>query len=223
MKNLKYILVSISLVIITINTYAIPEKQGKFLLITGPSGSGKSTIISYLKQINPKFVYVTPYTTRKLRSGEHDKLSISVKQMKKLEKDKRLLVVNKIYGIYYGTPKTIIEDAINQGNLPILDWPIEKINELKKNYKNNIYVVYLLPDNIDELKNRLNKDKRDKDGQRLFLGIKELQNNLKGLYDHNIDLKIVNKKNEEKQTAEIIYNKFINNEKIDYQSSKNQI
>jgi guanylate kinase len=223
MKVFKCLFIATLLVIITINAYAISGKEGGFLLITGPSGSGKSTIISYLKQIDPRFVYVTPYTTRKLRRGEHDKLSISVKQMKKLEKDKKLLVVNKIYGIYYGTPKTIIDDAINQGNFPVLDWPIEKIDIMKKHYNNNIYVVYVLPENIKELKNRLTKDKRDKDGQRLSLGIKELKNNLQGLYDNNIDLKIINKKHEEKKIAEIIYDKFINNEKVDYQSRKSQV
>ena len=58
----------------------------------------------------------------------------------------------------------VIDDAIKKGNFPVLDWPIEKIDIIKKHYKDKFYVVYLLPDNLQELKDRLAKDERDKNG-----------------------------------------------------------
>ena len=183
-------------------------EQSKFLLITGPSGVGKSTVISGLKQLDPRFVYVTPYTTRKLRNNEKDKVSISLNKMKELNKDGKLLAINNIYDIYYGTPKDIIDDALKNGNFPVLDWPIEKIEIMKKYYGNKLYVVYLEPDNINELKVRLSVDDRDNDGKRLQAGQFELEKLFKGTYTNEIDLKLINSKQKINQTVSAIYNAF---------------
>lgn len=184
-------------------------KKGRFLLISGPSGVGKSTVISYLKQLDSNFIYVTPYTTRKLRPGEQDKVSISIEQMHDLDRASKLLTINKIYGIYYGTPRDIIDTALINGKNPILDWPIEKIEIMQKQYKDKLFVVYLHPEDINELKARLSIDKRDVDGKRIDLGVQELKNFYNGEYDNSIDLKIVNKNELAKQIASLIYKKFM--------------
>lgn len=183
--------------------------QSKFLVLMGPSGTGKSTLIRLLKKLDDRFVYVTPLTTRVLRDGEVDKVHASLDEIQRLDSAGELLVINKIYDTYYATPKNIIEDALKQGNFPILDWPVEKWEIMKKNYDDQLYAVYIEPESIEELKRRLASDNRDIEGKRYEAGIVEMRMYLAGTYDHFLNLKIINTKDQEEAVANLIYNAFI--------------
>jgi hypothetical protein len=65
------------------------------------------------------------------------------------------------------------------------------------------------PDNLGELKIRLLSDDRDKDGKRYDAGIQEINNLIAGKYDRFLDLKLINKKDQAKETASIIYTHFL--------------
>jgi guanylate kinase len=181
------------------------SSENKFLLLLGPSGTGKSTIIRYLKELDDRFVYVTPYTTRALREGEVDKVHIEMSELEELKNSGKLLTVNYLYGIYYATPKDLIDSALLQGKYPVLDWPIDKLDIMEKAYGARLCKVYVEPDNVTELQRRLALDNRDKDGKRLDAGKVELENLLSGKYDQCVDLRIINKQNKAQQTALEIY------------------
>lgn len=181
------------------------SSENKFLLLLGPSGTGKSTIIRYLKELDDRFVYVTPYTTRALREGELDKVHIEMSELEELKNSGKLLTVNYLYGIYYATPKDLIDTALSQGKYPVLDWPIDKLDIMEKAYGTRLCKVYVEPDNVTELQRRLALDNRDKDGKRLDAGKVELENLLSGKYDQCVDLRIINKQNKAQQTALEIY------------------
>jgi len=183
--------------------------QSKFLLIMGPSGAGKSTIIQHLKKMDIRFKYVTPLTTRPLRTYETDKIHVNIEEIENLKKAGKLLTVNHIYGIYYATPKDLIDCTLNKNEFPVLDWPVEKLDVMLNNYGKQLYIAYLVPDNIEELRYRLAQDERDKNGKRYQAGIKEMDNFNAGKYDHFLDLKLVNKKGCDKETAKLIYNNFM--------------
>lgn len=191
---------------------SVCAEEGKFFLLLGPSGCGKSTIIHHLKEIDPRFQYVTPYTTRMLREGETDKIHVSLEEIQKLEAEGKLLTVNNIYGIYYATPKDVIDNALTLGQFPILDWPVDKIDIMITQYPNRLHVIYIEPDSLEELAQRLAKDGRDLDGQRFLKGQLELENYASGIYDTFIDLKILNKSGLSEEQAQKIYEHFVNNE-----------
>lgn len=175
----------------------------------GPSGAGKSSIIRYLKELDARFAYVTPLITRELREGERDKVHVSLEEITELDKAGKLLTVNVIYGIHYATPKYLIEDALNSGNFPVLDWPVQKLEVMEKHFGERLYKVYLQPDDAQELMRRLVQDGRDKDGKRYQSGLEELDNLNAGVYDGLFDLQLVNEKNHEKEIAHYIYEQFI--------------
>jgi guanylate kinase len=202
----KNILTIITIVLLTCYTM---QATAAFLLIMGPSGTGKSTIINYLKEKDSRFIYISPFTTRKLRDGEKDKIHMSLEEIQKLEQEGKILTINNCYGIYYATPKHMIDEALDNHNFPILDWPIEKLEIMDSHYSNQLYKVYIEPDNFEELTQRLSYDNRDLDGKRCKAGIQELHKLYAGDYDSCIDLRIVNKKNSAKIVAEEIYQKFI--------------
>lgn len=192
------------------STTMAAAQKSKFLLILGPSGVGKSTIIHHLKNFNDKFRYVTPMTTRELRPGEKDKISISKSEMDKLYDDQKLLVINEIHGIFYGTPKYLIDESLSNGLFPVLDWPADKIDIMKKSYAGQLFVVYIYPESEDELYSRLSNDARDVNGNRFIAGKKELNNFYNGSYDKYIDLKVMNRKSNSLDVAKTIYEAYLN-------------
>lgn len=189
--------------------FSISSASSKFLLLMGPSGTGKSTIINHLKNRDNRFVYVAPFTTRELRPGEQDKVHIGFDELETLRESGALLAINNIYGIYYATPKHIIDQALTNDQFPVLDWPIDKIDIMKSFYGEQLYLVYVEPDDINELARRLSLDTRDKDGKRYQAGKEEIDNLLSGKYDRLVDLRIVNAKGHDLEVAEEIYLNFL--------------
>jgi guanylate kinase len=202
----KNIFLSLSIVFFTSINSTI---SATFLLIMGPSGTGKSTIINYLKKRDHRFVYISPLTTRNLREGEIDKIHMSLQEIEQLNKEGKILTINNFYNNYYATPKYSIDEALAQGNFPILDWPIEKLDIMNTHYHNKLYTVYIEPDNLDELSERLKNDDRDQDGTRYSAGVEEINKLHDGLYNCLINVRIINKKNCAEETAEEIYKKFL--------------
>ncbi len=183
--------------------------KSKFLLLMGPSGCGKSTLIQHLKKLDARFEYITPLTTRPLRPGECDKRHVSLDEMIELNKNGGLLAINYIYGIYYATPRSPIDQAFSQEKFPLLDWPVEKIDIIEKVYGKDIYRVYVRPEGSEELQKRLSKDLRDKDGKRYVAGIDELENFTAGKYEGLYDFTIINASGCDRETACTIYDHFI--------------
>lgn len=179
--------------------------QGTFVLLLGPSGAGKSTIIRHLSAMDERFVYVSPYTTRELRPGETDKVHVDLETLKSLETEGKLLTVNEIYGIFYATPKELIDVAISQDQFPILDWPVDKMDVMLKNYGDKLLTVYVEPESLELLEQHLSHDGRDKEGKRFAAGKSELENYYKGKFDRVIDVKVVNREGRDKEVAALIY------------------
>jgi guanylate kinase len=194
--------------ILSVLSFEIQAQQSKFLLLLGPSGAGKSTIIKHLKGMDDRFVYITPFTTRALRDGEQDKVHTSIEEIQRMEAAGELLTVNCIYGIYYATPKKMIDKALSEGKFPILDWPADKMALMQEQYNNSLFCVYVQPDNVEELQRRLALDERDKNGARLAAGIKEIENYFSGKYDEFVDLKIINNRGKDYEIAQHIYTKY---------------
>jgi len=181
--------------------------NSKFLLILGPSGVGKTSVIKELIKLDKRFVYISPFMTRELREGEKDKIPISEAEMKNMQARGEFLVVNKIYGTSYATPRQPIFYALENEMFPVLDWPIEYLETMQKEFPNRLYLVYLAPPSIKVLEQRLNKDGRDPDGKRLKMASEELKTYNSQKYNKVFDLKLVS---EENQTEKIAYNIYIN-------------
>jgi guanylate kinase len=174
------------------NKYGVMNLPQTFLLILGVSGAGKSTIIRHLKQLDHRIIPVIPYTTRPLRPQEYDKFSISTQEMEQLEQQGNNFIIDKRYGIVYATPQASIETTLHNGQIPILDWPISKLNVMQNIFGERLFCVYVAPPDLETLKARLANDGRDKDGSRLKLAQEELDLFSQGAFDHLIHKLIIN-------------------------------
>lgn len=165
--------------------------ETKFLLLLGPSGVGKSTIIWALREMDDRYVYISPYTNRPLREGETDKVNVSDADMDRMMAAGELLVVNEKFNWRYATPRGTILDAFAVHNYPLLDWPVDRISIMREAFGDRLYVVYVAPPSIEELEARLGNDSRDSDGTRLRAAEAELKSYYAGEFSPFCDLEVV--------------------------------
>lgn len=153
-------------------TQVLRSKQ-LFVLLLGPSGVGKSTIIHEInKQTSDKYTYISPFTTRVLRPGETEKISVGNDEFDSLERHGAFVLINSLYNVRYGTPLASILDTFDKGKTPILDFPLAKVSQLVRP-EYNLLNVYVFPPNINEWKARLDKEGRN-NSSRFEDGVLEL-------------------------------------------------
>lgn len=178
------------------------SREELFVLLLGPSATGKSAIIDELsaQTDGSMFEYVKPMITRPNRPGETDKVSISDEKFDDMQTEGEFVVVNSLYGVRYGTPLNGILEPLRIGKTPILDYPLDNIDALKRpEYETLNFYIY--PHSIDGWVNRLRRINRDSNG-RLEAGIEELGALATQEFIHpNIDISLVNGDQQSAQTA----------------------
>lgn len=179
----------------------------KFLLLLGPSGVGKTSIIQRLRQLDYRFVYISPYITRQLRSGESDKVSVSDEKLDELVREGKILVVNQLYSLRYATPREAIEQAFGEEKFPLLDWPIDRLAIMERHFAGRLFKVYIETD-TETLRLRL-QDGRDPNLERFDAGAAELETLRRGEYDSLLDLRVVNSSVDIDEIAQLIYSQYL--------------
>lgn len=133
--------------------------QGFLLVISGPSGCGKGTVSKALLEQNSDIVFSISSTTRKKRIGEEDGVNYFFMDEEKFQKDvekNKFLEYAFVHNNYYGTPKDFVLNEIDKGEIVLLEIDVQGAMQVKKNYKNVVF-VFLLPPTMAELKNRITK------------------------------------------------------------------
>lgn len=168
-------------------------KKRLFVLLLGPSAVGKSTVIQELSsQSDPsEFEYVKPLITRPNRPGEVDKVSISEKDFELIDEAGEFVVVNRLYGVRYGTPLAGILDPLSRGTIPVLDYPLANVAALKRS-EYDLLNFYIYPPSVAEWQKRMELSGRNLDG-RFEDGIKELGALAAQSYLHqDVDISLIN-------------------------------
>lgn len=132
------------------------QKTGLLIVISGPSGAGKGTICKSLIERNEYYISVSA-TTRSPRNGEVEGENYFF-MTKEDFKDKviqgEFLEYAEVYGNLYGTPKSKVIEAIEQGKDVILEIDIQGALKVKENYPQGVF-IFILPPSMKELKNRI--------------------------------------------------------------------
>ena len=133
--------------------------RGLLIVISGPSGAGKGTICKALLEKRKDIEVSVSATTRDPRVGEVDGVNyhfLTKEQfVEKVEQD-GFLEYAEVYGNYYGTPKSNVEEILESGRNVILEIDIQGALKVKEKASEGVF-IFILPPSMEELKQRIIK------------------------------------------------------------------
>ncbi len=130
---------------------------GKLIVLTGPSGVGKGTIVRSLLEENNNLHLSVSATTRKKRPGEihgENYYFVEVAEFQEMVRNDKLLEWAEYAGNYYGTPKDIVEEKINEGKWVLLEIELAGARQVKNAFPSALS-IFILPPSITELEKRI--------------------------------------------------------------------
>ncbi len=133
--------------------------SGILFIISAPSGSGKSTLVNELRKFVPNLEFSVSYTTRPPRGSEqdgHEYHFIGREEFEGMIMRDQFLEHAEVFGNYYGTAKTVLEEAEQRGNDVLLDIDVQGERQVKMKMPDAVS-VFVLPPSREELESRLRK------------------------------------------------------------------
>lgn len=134
------------------------KKKGVLIVLSGPSGAGKGTICKELINRGDFWISVSA-TTRSPRDGEVEGKNyyfVTKEDFIKRINGGDFLEYAEVYGNYYGTPKSKVLEALDNGNDVILEIDIQGALKVKETYPGGVF-IFILPPSMEELKQRIIK------------------------------------------------------------------
>jgi len=134
------------------------EKKGMMFILSSPSGAGKTTLTKKIAANNKNFSISISYTTRKPRPNEIDGKDykfVSVEEFNDLVKGNNFFEYASIFDNYYGTLKKPVLDLLSRGKDVLFDIDWQGTQKLKKVQNISLVTFFILPPNIQVLKERL--------------------------------------------------------------------
>ena len=154
--------------------------KGKTFIISGPSGVGKSTVLRSLFEGRDDLYFSISATTRAPREGEQDGVHyhfISVERFQELIEADAFLEYAEYDGSFYGTPKKLVDRAMDAGRDVILDIEVQGALQVCAKRPETVR-IFIAPPSWEELENRLKSrgtDSEEKIQKRLVRAKAELQ------------------------------------------------
>ena len=155
-------------------------KKPLMLVLSSPSGAGKTTLSKKIQQSDNSFEISVSHTTRKPRPNEVDGLDyhfVTKKNFELLLKQNAFYEHAEIFGNYYGTSKSSINQITQKNNNVLFDIDWQGSEQLSKFKQLNLVKVFILPPNKEELEKRLiarNQDDKDAIKRRMLAYSKDV-------------------------------------------------
>lgn len=130
--------------------------KGQLFVVSGPSGAGKGTICQKLVE-DTNIELSVSMTTRNPRSFEKNGVNyyfVSKEEFLKTIADDGLLEYAEVYGNYYGTPKEMVMQKLNEGKDVVLEIDIQGAMKVKQAYPKGVF-IFILPPSMTELRKRI--------------------------------------------------------------------
>lgn len=135
------------------------NSKGSLIVLSGPSGSGKDSICERLKEYNNNFWVSISCTTRKPRKGEENGINYFFLDKEEFEekiKEEDFLEYALYNNEYYGTPRSKINEYLNNGIDVILVIEVQGALKIKQSIPEAIF-IFIMPPTMKDLVLRLKK------------------------------------------------------------------
>lgn len=150
-------------------------------IISAPSGSGKSTLVSRLLLEDPGLLFSVSYTTRPPRGNEipgESYIYIGKTEFEHRIATDEFLEHAKVFGNYYGTHRSALDQAAIESRDLVLDIDIQGAQQLKSKFPDAVTIFILAPSR-DILEQRLRTRSEDSEKvihRRLLDAAEEIRN-----------------------------------------------
>ena len=117
-------------------------------IISAPSGSGKSTLVERLLAEMPGLTFSVSYTTREPRGQEVDGQAyhfVTRREFRTRIDRQEFLEYAEVFGNYYGTHQSVLDDARRQGADLVLDIDVQGAGQLKRRIPEAVSIFVLAP------------------------------------------------------------------------------
>lgn len=142
------------------------ERKGLMLVLSSPSGAGKTSICRKILESENDVAMSVSYTTRKKRKSEKngiDYFFVSSDKFEKLKNESFFIEYAKVFDNWYGTPKTIVKEHINNGIDVVFDIDWQGAQKLYSFSSTDVVSIFILPPNNKTLSRRLKSRAEDSD------------------------------------------------------------
>lgn len=136
---------------------------GTLFIISAASGTGKTSLVKELLATTKNLVVSVSHTTREPRRGEIDGehyYFTNKEEFMRLVGEAEFLEHAEVFGNYYGTSKTAVNDLLNAGVDVILEIDWQGALQVKRQFKDAVS-IFILPPNREALRSRLSNRAQD--------------------------------------------------------------
>ena len=135
---------------------------GILFIISAPSGSGKSTLVNQLRSLVSGLEFSVSWTTRGPRGSEQDSREYHFTTREHFEEMIRkgeFLEYADVFGNYYGTAKSTLQEAFARGRDLLLDIDVQGASQVRAKMPDAVS-IFLMPPSPEVLAMRLRNRSR---------------------------------------------------------------
>lgn len=139
-------------------------RRGLMFILSSPSGAGKTTLADRLLKKEDQMALSVSATTRPRRPGEahgQDYYFVSEEEFFRMRDNDEFLEWANVFGHYYGTPRSLVENTLSQGNDVLFDIDWQGAQQLDQVAGDDVVKVFILPPSREELERRLRQRAQD--------------------------------------------------------------
>lgn len=139
-------------------------KKGKLIVLSAPSGAGKTTIARAVLARIDNLRFSISATTRNPRPNEKDGVDyffLTKEVFQEKVKKEEFVEWEEVYGQYYGTLYSHIDDMLGHGKNIILDIDVKGGLNIQKKFGSDVLTIFIMPPDLETLKERLKSRKTE--------------------------------------------------------------